>query len=68
MAAVAALAAVVPLSSLALVADRTHFFTDAVGAVCLGAGVTLARLGRRRAPGRRPAESRNSYPGGEEKA
>ena len=38
---------VVALSSLALVADRIHFLTDAVGAVCVGIGMPLLILGRR---------------------
>lgn len=47
-AAGAALGALVALSSAALVADRIHFLTDAVGGVCVGVGVPLAILGRRR--------------------
>lgn len=45
----AALAAVVALSCFGLVAHRTHYLTDAVGGVCVGVGVPLALLGRRRA-------------------
>lgn len=47
-AAGAGLAVVVALSSFALVAARIHFLTDAVGGVCVGVGVPLAIVGRRR--------------------
>ena len=55
-AAVVGLAVVVGLSSFALVANRTHFFTDAVGAVCVGVGVPLALLARRQGPSRLPKD------------
>ena len=56
-AAFVALTVVVALSCVSLVADRTHYLTDAVGGVCVGVGVPLGLLGRRRAPARRQEET-----------